>query len=253
MFDKRLCIANIYQLAKERSIKIGDLEKTAGVSTGYLSRINKEDNSTIPTIDFIAAVAKELGMTVDAIINNDYANPTPTEKYILSFIDRLLAQTNADELDWKKETPEQLSTVGVDEDGDPTHPLYQTIYDGCRYDSKYYSHFDPQNDISGDCFWIQLPGPLNTKVYLMCTDWPEAKGSALQIDQYELYIVKSGKVQPMCCSCPVNSLFYSALTSLYSAVKESCNHPKLDRDVMSAIELFMKGETEDFGDGQLPF
>lgn len=53
MFDKRLFISNIYQLAKERSVKIGDLEKKAGVSVGYLSRINKEDSNTVPTIDFV--------------------------------------------------------------------------------------------------------------------------------------------------------------------------------------------------------
>ena len=54
MFDKKRCIENIYTIAKEKNIKIGDLEEKAGVSKGYLSRINKEDSSSVPGVDLIA-------------------------------------------------------------------------------------------------------------------------------------------------------------------------------------------------------
>lgn len=254
MFDKRLCIANIYQLAKERGIKIGDLEKNAGVSAGYLSRINKEDNNTIPTIDFIATVAAALGVTVDAIINNDYTLPTPTENYILSFIDRLLSQTNADELDWKKETKEQLRVVGYDEQGDPNHPLFAMGFEDGEPAPSYNSLFNSGYEISGDCFRLSLPNASQTVVYLMCADDPGAEGLPFQFDAYELYIVKKWKVQPLCQSLPANSLFHNCLTQLYAAAKESCNHPKLDADIMSSINAFMGGSVEDDGsDGQLPF
>ena len=43
MYDKARCLNNIYALAKERGIKIGDLEESAGVSRGYLSRVAKPD------------------------------------------------------------------------------------------------------------------------------------------------------------------------------------------------------------------
>ena len=43
MYDKARCLNNIYALAKERGIKIGDLEESAGVSKGYLSRVAKPD------------------------------------------------------------------------------------------------------------------------------------------------------------------------------------------------------------------
>ena len=253
MFDKRLCIANIYQLAKERGIKIGDLEKSAGVSAGYLSRINKDDNNTIPTVDFIAGVADALGITVDAIINNDYTAPTPTEKYILSFIDKLLSQTNADELDWKKETPTQLHCVGYDEQGDPNHPLFAMDFDNGQPAPSYNSKFNSGFDVTGDCFYLTLPGASRTVVYLMCVDDPDAKDLPFADDSYELYIVKKWKVQPLCHSLPVNSLFADCLTKLYAAVKESCNHPKLDAEIMSAIEAFMGGTSEDSDDDQLPF
>ena len=127
MFDKKRCIANIYQLAKEQGIKIGDLEKKAGTSAGYLSRINKDDNNSSPSIDFIAAVAMVLGVTVDALIKNDYTTPTATEKYLLDFIDTLLSRTNADELDWKKHKLESRlpGEISVTSDMQMTPPLWQ--------------------------------------------------------------------------------------------------------------------------------
>ena len=182
MFDKRLCIANIYQLAKEKGIKLGDLEKSAGVSAGYISRINKEDSNTVPTIDFIAAVAEALGVTVDAIIKNDYSTPTPTELYILSFVDRLLSQTNADELDWKKETATQLKVMGYDEQGSPDHPLFSMDFENNEPSPRYSSRFHSDFGISGDCFYLSLPGAKNTTVYLMCVDNLEFAGTPLEGD-----------------------------------------------------------------------
>ena len=255
MFDKRLCLANIYQLAKEKNIKIGDLEKAAGVSAGYISRINKEDSNTMPTIDFIAAVAKALGVTVDAIIKNDYSTPTPTEKYILSFIDRLLSQTNEDKLDWKKESAAQLKVVGYDAQGCPDHPLFAMDFDDNNNPSpRFVSRFDEEYAITGDCFYLSLPGAKHSTVYLMCVDNPTMVGAPFTIDSYELYMVKDWKVQPLCCSTPITSMFHMPMCDLYKAVQESCNHPKIDSDIMSAMDAFM-GSTADTSDlpDDLPF
>ena len=256
MFDKRLCIANIYQLAKERGMKLGDLEKNAGVSAGYLSRLNKEDSTATPSIDFVASVAKALGVTVDAIINNDYATPTPTEKFLLGFVDRLLSQTIADELDWKKETVKQLWEIGCDEDGIANHPLFSMDFGGYEPHPVYNSRFNSTYTIAGDCFRLSLPGVESTSIYLMCAGEPNEECLPFEVDDYELYMVKKWNVQPLCHALPVGSPFYEALSSLYAAVTESSKHPKLDADVMSAINAFMRGpvfaKTDEF-DGDLPF
>lgn len=254
MFDKKRCIANIYQLAKEQGIKIGDLEKKAGTSAGYLSRINKDDNNSSPSIDFIAAVAMVLGVTVDALIKNDYTTPTATEKYLLDFIDTLLSRTNADELDWKKELVADLRNVGFDPDGDPAHPLFAYGPNGVHSDPVYKSHFNNEYEISGDCFHLKMPGNDNTVLYLMCADMPGSKDLPFGGDDYELYIVKRWEVKPLCHADPDSSPFYSALHQLYAAVEESCKHPKLDPEVMRSIDLFMQAATiEDDEDGELPF
>ena len=251
MFDKKRCIANIYQLTKEHGIKIGDLEKTAGVSAGYLSRINKDDNNTSPSVDFIAAVANALGVTVDALLQNDYTTVTATEKYLLDFIDRLLVRTNADELDWKIDTVADLSNVGYDPDGDPAHPLFTYGPNGVRSPAVYNSRFNNEYVISGNCFHLKLPGNVPTVLYLMCSNTPGARELPFgSDDDYELYLVKKWEPKPLCHGWPQNSPFYSALHRLYAAATESCKHPKLDADVMLVIDSFMGTGDED---DQLPF
>ena len=256
MFDKRLCIANIYQLAKERGMKLGDLEKNAGVSAGYLSRLNKDDSTATPSIEFVASVAKALGVTVDAIINNDYATPTPTEKFLLDFIDRLLSRTIADELDWKKETIKQLWDIGYDDNGNANHPLFDMDFDGYEPHPVYNSRFNPFYIVTDDCFHLSLPGAESTLIYLMCVNDPRAEDIPFPFNDYELYMVKKQKIQPLCHAFSVGSRFHSALSSHYAAVTESSKHPKLDADVMSAINTFMRGtffaKNDEF-DGDLPF
>ena len=79
-FDKTRCLTNIYYLARQKGIKIGDLEAEANVSTGYFSRLNKEDNKTVPSIETLLLVADKLGVSVDALVRRDYATPTPRER-----------------------------------------------------------------------------------------------------------------------------------------------------------------------------
>ena len=255
MFNKEKCISNIYQLAKEKGLKIGDLEKSVGVSTGYLSRLNKGENTTVPSVDFIANVAEVLGVTVDALLNNDYSSPTPTEKYLLAFIDKLMSQTNADKLDWKKETLFQLRSVDCDNHGNPEHILYAWKQEGSSSVVAYDSKFNPRVDVSGDCYYLSLPGQINTVVYLICVDDPEVIDTQFANDAFELYMVQNLNVTPLCSSLLENSPFCEALSKLYVAVTESSKHPKLESNVMSAIDAFMNYQTlEDLEpDEELPF
>lgn len=60
--------SNILFYIKQNKINIGDFEKLVGVSSGYISRANK-GNST--SIDFIVKAAKIMGITIDDLINID--------------------------------------------------------------------------------------------------------------------------------------------------------------------------------------
>ena len=71
MYEKSRCIANIYDVAKKKNIKIGDLEESCGVSRGYLSRVNKPDYIGSPSIEVLDAIAARLGVGLDYIVSFD--------------------------------------------------------------------------------------------------------------------------------------------------------------------------------------
>ena len=80
VFDKKILLENISYLLKEKEMKIGELEAAAKVSTGYISRITKEENSK-PGIEFIMNVAEVLNVGMDTLLKVDLSAQTPTEKY----------------------------------------------------------------------------------------------------------------------------------------------------------------------------
>ena len=85
-FDKNLMLANIYYLIKEQGRKIGEVENDAGMSSGYLSRVSK-DQFTKPGIDFIFNVANILKVSIDTLVGVDLTALTPTEEYLLRFME----------------------------------------------------------------------------------------------------------------------------------------------------------------------
>ena len=57
-FNKYTCFNNIRALLKVNpDVKIGMIEKEAGVRLGYMSRLEKPDNSSEPTLEFVATAA----------------------------------------------------------------------------------------------------------------------------------------------------------------------------------------------------
>lgn len=90
---------NIYLHLKTKEINIGDFEHSLGVSPGYLSRTR--NNGHKPGIDFVVKAADYLNLTLDTLFRIDMKDMNETEKYLLPFIDKLLAWTECDELTWR--------------------------------------------------------------------------------------------------------------------------------------------------------
>lgn len=248
MFDKKQCISNIYFLAKDQGKKIGDIEKQAGVSAGYISRINKDDNNTNPGIEFLSSVASELGVSIETLINYDLSELSPTQLYFVNFIERLAWQTQCYQLKWNKETVYDLKSVGVDANGDPEHPLFSIPW---REDEPIYcSRFFSDEDFLG---WDERCIPIddgynvsvgeNATVYLMKILRPEYEdedGKPAGDTIYELYLVHDKKVEPLCNSLrQCGSPYAKLLPDLYEKVKEAYDKVNIRQDVKDVIDAFM--------------
>lgn len=67
----KVIIDNILFLANKKGISKSDLEKEAGISAGYISRLSRPENTTVPNVEVLLAFSKKLGVTVDYLVNPD--------------------------------------------------------------------------------------------------------------------------------------------------------------------------------------
>ena len=249
MFDKKRCIETIYALAKSKGLKIGDIEEKAGVSKGYLSRINKEDSTSIPTIDLLASIAGQLDVGIDFLVNYPLGTLSPNEEFVFQFIDKLTTATTTGKMEWILEaegllradtnTPVKNPLVHVTKD---TPDGGDTWYDTHAYTSGIYSNGSVE--IIGDCYYASLPGSSAT-VFLNSVRYfiPKEGGRFSTTETYdaiEVYILTNG-VKPICSTYYVCEEIKTAVKDLYTAVSSAPSHIGLEYSTKAVMKSFMEG------------
>lgn len=101
-FDKNMLMNNINTLIKERGMKIGSLETEIDISTGYLSRMSKEGNDTMPGIDLIWKLAQKLEVSVDSLVTGDFQRSNDNLFFIMRFLHALETDTNLHAVEWEQ-------------------------------------------------------------------------------------------------------------------------------------------------------
>lgn len=105
-FNSKLLFDNIEYLIRTQDRKIGEVEAEAGVSAGYISRTNKESGGK-PGIDFIMNISEVLHVSIDTLLKVNISSLTPTESYIVSFLEKMTKDTIKDLLAWEFETKDK--------------------------------------------------------------------------------------------------------------------------------------------------
>lgn len=258
-------VDNVYYCCKAKGVKIGEIEGKAEVSSGYLSRL-KGDKNPKPNADVIVAASDVLGVPVEVLLNYRLDELTPSERYIVDLLAKLVKDTVDDKLFWEKESKGYLAA----NNNKLEHPLFDkrtAHYDSkityncyeSRFPKPTYEYEDEQGveeveediDIFDDCFKLQMPK--GYMLYLMRTCYgPFEDGDALGGTGYEVYMVAEGDINnpeeviPLCDGRDFSkeNLFGKQLKQLYTVVVEACGHVKLRNDVKAALDVFMSGKPE---------
>lgn len=253
-FDKDILFGNIAYLLKEREKKIGELESDAGVSPGYISRTSKEEN-TRPGIDFIVKVAEVFEVSMDTLLRVKLYEISSTEKYILSFLEKLNQDTIQEELDWKREIPDSLNHQDDDILDKPIHPLfeYKEYFqeNGSEYPDlvKRYvfmsREFGTNTWIEDDCFNLKINHGVT--VYVMNLSKMTYKYGDKNNKGKEVWLYSGGTPEYLCGNSSDNELGF-LVDNLYSSIAEYSKHPKIDERFRKAIDSFMNGgdDKDDF-------
>lgn len=260
MFDKKRCIDNIYAIAKAKGLKIGDIEEKAGVSKGYLSRINKEDSTSIPGIDLLASIADQLGVGIDYLVNFPRDTLTPNEEFVFQFIDRLAKQTTAGKMDW---VVESAAVLEADNDTEVDNPLVSvTMNYSEEFNTQYHTHvytsmiYSAAVRVKDSCYHAELPDG-KSEVYLNAVSYyvenEENHIFSTWTDRIiEVYIVQRG-IRPVCSTYYLRDELKKAVEDLYTAVSSSPSHIGLEQSTKEIMRSFLATfDTPDDSD-DLPF
>lgn len=71
MHDASLFVSNVQAIARAKGMKIGVIERSAGMSTGYLSRMAK--GYVTPSLSHACHLADAIGENLSDLVTKDYA------------------------------------------------------------------------------------------------------------------------------------------------------------------------------------
>ena len=230
-------IGNIYELIQKSNKKVGDLEAHAGVSTGYLSRQNKEGVAKL-SFEFVLKAAEFLEVSIDDLISDDFNQLTPDERYLIKVLDTIVEDTKEGELHWSRET---VSTL---EDSNKPHDLFEYEPDLDAYghvigqEKVYKSKFVDKAIVFGDAFRATLPG---TETEIIITDC--IGDSGLNNDKstffFETYLVNFDKVEPLCISLYANETIKEKIMHLYNIADEYTKGIRVDKKIRGILDDYL--------------
>ena len=258
--NKKLLFENITFLLREKGMKIGELEKEAGVSPGYISR--SKDGTSKPGIEFIMKVAEVLDVSVDTLLNVNLNSLTPTEWYLITFIEKLKEDTVEDKLDWRRNSADSYNRLEADINGFVDHPLFsfEDFYEAgpAEYPERvqrvvFVSHsFDCHTYINNDCFSLRMKN--GAILFLMNISKSAYKITDPDAFAKEIWMCRPGGGASYLCSNRDISPLAVLVDDLYTVVKEFSKHPKINKDLKYIIDAFMKDDLDDDDNGEfLPF
>mgnify|MGYP000028564684 CR=1 FL=1 len=251
-FNPKTLFDNIDFLIKNQNRKIGEVENEAGVSAGYISRTSKDGGSR-PGIDFIMKIAHVLHVSIDTLLKVDISSLTPTERYLISFLEKLEQDTTHDLLDWDRLTAESLNNMDTDQNGNTNHPLFEfrsfSVPGETGYPEEvsrvlFPSHsFGIHTEIHGDCFELRM----KNGAYLHLMDVSDYRNTSNDPDSFakEIWMSMPGQAPQYLCSDYEHSKLVDFIDNLYAAVVENTKHPKVKQEFRYIIDSFMKDDNED--------
>lgn len=156
---------NIKALARWYGFKIGDIEKEAGVSQGYLSRLaNDSRNDSSPIIDLLLTASDKFKVTIDSLASMDFNKIADSNKMRLhGFFETILYLSNRGCLDWVRNNGKVVwdnDAIGgfvADYNDDISFYIFQFFYDEEEFPG-YSFHIKNRDDVSR-IITINLPGP----------------------------------------------------------------------------------------------
>ncbi len=268
---KQRLMENIAAVVEQKGLRIGEVEKAAGLSIGYLARLGRDDNQ-YPTSESVQRMAQALGVSAEWLTEAAGEQMTDQTEYLMNFIERLTDQTRAGLLDWGRfrvreidsmlETGELKSFPGIEERTDGGRFLITPEFPGVDFEArtKVLSQDGKRRiravtrpvssvAVAGSCFYAELTG--ERRIHLI--PYVERIGVEYDVDGeggvrcetviwYELVFTdhQGGSVLPVCNTLFENAGLLGSIRKLYEELQTHEDEVRVNPGVRALIEEYME-------------
>lgn len=239
--DAKRCIKNIRALSKEKRFKIGDIERMAGYSPGYLSRFMKENSGSMPSIEVLGTFASQFGVSIDSLIYDDFTMLSSTEIYLIDFLEKLIAFTKRSETTWRTLHPEESAESGDFLNGLPecffknfqSYDQDKELFRSVSYDSMFE---DMDYDFNGESF---LTGTgIDSTLYLVSLK--PRRGKSTASNEIELYLCENGRrIAALASTHDYQSTIAKQVIRLYDCVCKASKSISLNPHVIGILDAYL--------------
>ena len=242
---------NISKLMKDQGIKVSEIETVMGVSTGYYSKLSK--NQTVPNADVLYRIAQRLGVTVDMLITCDLTSNRATDnlRLMIAFIQKVRKLTDSVDLRWEKHTLADLEFeyVVLGDEKDPTIVRSFKKKDSEEDETLFYRNGFSKTriDFVGECYRTKMPG-YTLYINKLAENAPEGEHSGESVTYYELSAAYSGNTECICNGKEAPEI-NAELELLYVCLQKHAADLQMSESVRDLITNFI-GPADDDG---LPF
>lgn len=236
-FDNVRCIDLIRELADIKGMRLGDLERTAGVAPGYLSKAKK--GGYLPPVEVFASMAEQLGVTVDFLIFHSSKVLTDRACDIAFLAEKLVADTYQSQLVWARYPAELLTGRSDAEFKELPVQLFNTAVDDdsglILWDRDFHSHFDVSATIAGDAFSAKLGGQ-DATIFLLSVKGVDGES------QFELYLESYNELEPICTTSALSTDVAASVRKLYEAVNTEAKIAGLGMGMNRVLRQYLYGQ-----------
>lgn len=250
-FDRTKLMTNITALIKEKGLRIGELENKVGISAGYISKMTKAENESMPGVDLIFKLAQELEVSVEALVCGDFNKSNDNLLFLMRFLHSLVGDINVHRDEWRQFTDYEALRTEYDF---PNLPMLTGAFEVNIKEKtsafRYVSEFrrDAHLTVTNDNFYAFVSGIGPLLLFKLENHLPEGRKT-----EFELCAINMGssdeQVIPMCSSLDSDGEIAPYLMDLYNCLLRHSKDIQISEETRSLINGYLRSRDP----SELPF
>lgn len=234
-FNKQIFLDNLDFYMRRKSIKVSELEGKTHVSKGYISRLKKLGNKTVPGIEFILTVSSIFETTVETLCTINCSRLSSDEWFYVDLINKLISKTKNKEIIWRRNTLNQLMNhKAIDEIAENGSIIPQGLFDylgGKKYSSSFEYGDYRFTSTEGDFYSYSID-----EIHTLCIVMVNLTNGEDRRYGLEMFMITDNKKSNVCCFSPYSSQEYDMLfINLYNLVRDSINSNCMDQETRKVL------------------